>query len=322
MIELLVAIAIIGILLAILLPAVQQVREAARAVQCRNNLKQLGLALHNYHEVANQLPINCFEGQGGNNLDVLIGILPYVGQSGLFNSINFTHTYNVTLQVIDGRELGKHLIAGYLCPSDGAATTLTANQMAQCSYAPSIGAQCMQSDRGACDLAAEVGRYPAGLGLDADGDGEDPFNRGNARSDYGDARRISGPFGRGYFSPYGANLRDLSDGTSNVVLMGEIRMSCNKFASWGWAWPESLWHATTAPINFRTCPDSPGYGSSPCSTSGPDNWNAIFGFKSLHTGGCHFVLGDGRVQFLSDQIDRLTYARLGDRADGGTVVDF
>ncbi len=321
LIELLVVIAIIAVLIALLLPAVQQAREAARRTQCKNNLKQFGLALHNYHDTARQFPINWanYANAGGNNIDVLIGLLPYVEQGPLFKGIDFNNN-NLTLYVVNGKRVGAYLIPAFLCPSDTGSDTLTSQSMANTSYAPSIGSQLMQSG-GGCNLAASAGTYPTGMGLDNDGDGEDPFNHGNTRSDYGN-QPISGPFGRGRFSPYGAKLRDLTDGTSSTILMGEIRLSCNGFTPWGWAWPESLWYATTAPINFPTCPGDPGYGSNACASNNSSNWNAIFGFKSQHTGGCQFVLGDGSVRFISQTIDRLTYARLGDKADGGVVGEF
>ena len=327
LIELLVVIAIIAVLVAILLPAVQQAREAARASQCRNNLKQLGIALHNYHETFSQFPIDHFDAPGGgywgNNQTMLTGLLPYIDQAGLFNGINFTSNRNITVQLVNNKMVGKYVIPGFLCPSDGDAAQMSpGNAMAQTSYAPSIGSQDMDTALAGCSTIAAYGAYPSGMGLDTNGDGEDPFNRGNVRSDYGDARTISGPFGRGYFSPYGANLRDLRDGASNVILMGEIRMACNLYSNWGWAWPESLWYATTAPINYNTCPGTPGYGTHPCKANTGSNYSAIFGFKSVHVGGCHFVLGDGAVRFVSETIDRLTYARIGDKADGGPVGDF
>src|ERR687890_300856 len=92
--ELLVVIAIIAVLIALLLPAVQQAREAARRTQCKNNLKQWGLALHNYHDVSGQWPINRYDagldpisGAKGNNLTVLTGLLPYLEQGPLFQAI-------------------------------------------------------------------------------------------------------------------------------------------------------------------------------------------------------------------------------------------
>ena len=90
LIELLVVIAIIAVLIALLLPAVQAAREAARRAQCTNNLKQLGLATHNYHQSVNSLP-NGHYGTGWNDWSCLVMLLPYMEQSNLFNTINFTN---------------------------------------------------------------------------------------------------------------------------------------------------------------------------------------------------------------------------------------
>lgn len=326
LIELLVVIAIIAVLIALLLPAVQQAREAARRTQCKNHLKQFGLAMHNYHDTFNMLPINRYDagltnGYRGNNLCVFMGLLPYIDQAPLFNGIDFMSA-NLTLVVVNGKRVCDYHIPGFTCPSDpGGTENDPTTGAARSSYAPSIGSQQLQSNAG-CNLATWAGTYPTGMGFDNDGDGEDPFNRGNVRSDYGISSQISGPFGRGYFSPYGAKMSHLTDGTSNTILMGEILMDCNLYSPWGWAWPESLWYATTAPINFPTCPGQPGYGSNPCFSNNSSNWNATFGFKSKHVGGAQFLLGDGSVRFIGQNIDRLTYARLGDKADGGTIGDF
>ena len=320
LVELLVVIAIIGVLIALLLPAVQQAREAARRMSCQNNLKQLGLALHSYHDIHKKFPMNWFDVYGGKNMCVFTGLLPFIEQNALFDGIDLTNN-NLTVYPVNGKPVGQHVIAAYQCPSDpGVFTPDPSTGYARSSYAPSIGAQKMESAHG-CNLASAAGAYPSGLGLDTDNDGEDPFNRGNVRSDYGE-QKVSGPFGRGYFTPYSANLRDLRDGTTNTILMGEIRMECNLYAPWGWAWPESLWYATTAPINFPTCPNEGAYGTQTCFNNTSSNWNAIFGFKSAHPGGCQFVMGDGSVHFLSETLDRLTYARLGDKADGGVVGEF
>ncbi|WDI41063.1 DUF1559 domain-containing protein [Bremerella sp. P1] len=323
LVELLVVIAIIGVLIALLLPAVQQAREAARRMSCQNNLKQLGLALHNYHDVMGRFPMNNLLSNvntaNGNNMSVMIGLLPFIEQSALFDGIDMSS--NITLYPVNGKRVCDHVIEAYQCPSDPSVSTRNPSTgAARGSYAPSIGSQKMESAAG-CNLLATVGAYPTGLGLDTDGDGEDPFNRGNARSDYGD-QAISGPFGRGNISPYSARFADITDGTANTILMGEMRMACQTFAPWGWAWSEGLWYATTAPINFPTCPGDAGYGSNTCFSNASNNWNAIFGFKSAHPGGCQFVLGDGSVHFLPETIDRLTYARLGDKSDGGVIGEF
>jgi prepilin-type N-terminal cleavage/methylation domain-containing protein/prepilin-type processing-associated H-X9-DG protein len=323
LIELLVVIAIIAILIALLLPAVQQAREAARRTQCKNNLKQLGLALHNYHDVYGQFAMNHYDAGNprGNNLTMLVGLLPFIDQGPLFNGIDFRATQNVTLFPVNGKRLGEYRISGFGCPSDTSTSQATSQNMAYTSYAPSIGAQLMQSGFG-CNLRTVVGAFPAGQGLDPDNDGEDPFDRKNPRSDTGNPAQISGIFGRGLFAPWAAKIRDVTDGTSNTIMMGEIRPTCQTFSVWGWAWPESLWYATTAPINLNTCPGTANYGSTPCHNNNGNNWNAAYGFKSLHTGGAQFLLCDGSVRFISENLDRLTYARLGDRHDGGVVGEF
>lgn len=322
LVELLVVIAIIGVLIALLLPAVQQAREAARRMSCSNNLKQLGLALHNYHDINKRFPINWYNGSGtgGNNMCVLIGILPFIEQTSLYDGINLANN-NLTLYTVNGKRVCDYQIQAYQCPSDPDVQTPNPTTGAQlCSYAPSIGSQYMQSAAG-CDLLANAGAFPSGLGLDTNNDGEDPFNRGNVRSDHGD-QPVSGPFGRGYFTPYSARIADITDGTSNTILMGEVRMKCQTFAAWGWSWPDNLWYATTAPINFPTCPTDARYGTNTCFSNASNNWNATFGFKSAHPGGCQFVLADASVHFLSETLDRLTYARLGDKQDGGVVGEF
>ena len=108
--------------------------------------------------------------------------------------------------------------------------------------------------------------------------------------------------------------------------MGEIRGWCSGFQyTNGWALPEGLWFATTAPINMPTCPGEhgvpriPGTGGSGCQAT-QNAWNATMGFKSLHPNGAMFVLCDGSVRFLPQNIDHTTYQMLGDRQDGNAVA--
>jgi type II secretory pathway pseudopilin PulG len=169
----LVVIAIIAVLIALLLPAVQQAREAARRTQCKNNLKQFGLALHNYHDTFGQWPINRFDagadpvtGQLGNNLTVLTCLLPFLEQGPLYQGIDFRGpgSRNITLYVVNGKRVGEYKIPVFACPSDPYVDNPTASQrMAKTSYAPSIGAQQLQSSNG-CNLATYAGTFPAGLG--------------------------------------------------------------------------------------------------------------------------------------------------------------
>ena len=129
LIELLVVIAIIAVLIALLLPAVQQAREAARRTQCKNNLKQLGLALHNYHDVHNRFPMECYWGlkAGGAYLPYhhtwLSGVLPYIEQTALYNSIDFKlPAWNGT---VGPRPHVATQLPALLCPSDGGLQPVT-----------------------------------------------------------------------------------------------------------------------------------------------------------------------------------------------------
>ena len=313
LIELLVVIAIIAVLIALLLPAVQQAREAARRTQCKNNLKQLGLAIHNYADVFGMFPIS--QRDKGSQL---VGLLPYLDQGPLFNQINFNG--NVRDQNINGKIVDAYVIPGTQCPSDPA-SPLSPSGRASSNYSFSMGAQWVQATNG-CNLNSVVSAYPAGY--DPDGDREDPFQRGNVRSDYANSNQISGVFGRGYFSSYSAKIAQITDGTSNTIAMGEVRFFCNKW-NWsdgrGWAHGDAHWYATAAPINFPTCSDSAGFNAGPC-TVNQDNWNSQFGFKSKHVGGAHLLLCDGSVRFASQNIDMFTYQKLGDRWDGQVVGDF
>lgn len=327
LIELLVVIAIIGVLVGLLLPAVQAAREAARRMSCSNNLKQLGLALHNYHDVQKRFPINYLDwGQSpptrGSHL---VRLFPFMEQQPAHDvfQTGFQTTGNPEDVVLaDGQLLRQSIIPGFICPSDSHDGWINGKDRAVTNYAGSMGAQLMQSPNG-CNLSTIVGTNP----LDTNGDGESWFGTGDReRGDWGDYNRISGVFGRGGGPPslytWAARLNDITDGTSNVIAMGEVRPFCGDHARNGWMHSNAIWFATTAPINFNTCPGERGL--SPNNDANPpcnqlQAWNTSMGFKSKHPGGAQFVFCDGSVHFLSDTVDYTTYQRFGDRRDGQPV---
>ncbi len=306
LIELLVVIAIIAVLIALLLPAVQQAREAARRSQCKNNLKQFGLAMHNYHDTMNIFPGTVNPGNFGNplNTGALVQILPYMDQAPLYNGINQTAVTTWVVPVADLFAAGSHYYEvqppGFVCPSDTSAkyypgTNGIVGNWATASYGLSGGAQ-RESGNG-CPS------YPGNV-----------FGTGPAdHSDSRDPGQISGMFSRYGFS---CRIRDITDGTTNTILMGESRSECSDHQRHGWANVNSNWLFTTAPINYKSCPNDGG------GCNGVSNWATSQGFKSRHVGGAHILLCDGSVRFASENIDYNNYQRLGDRRDNQVVTEY
>ncbi len=351
LIELLVVIAIIAILIALLLPAVQQAREAARRTQCKNNLKQLGLANHNYHDVYNSFAPNINiiwdtapggawdiskRSWGGSQASNLVNLLPYIEQANLFSAINFQNAATVKPYAtpVNGKLLAEIVIPAYQCPSEsrGAVFTDPSRNLprAMTNYAGCTGSTA-QAGRGLCNISTIVG--DGGPQFDPDDDGEDWFDRRGGigqywRTDTPHKNHISGVIPR---TSWAASVRDITDGTSNTIMMGEVRGVCSDALSlWradglggGWADSESMWFSTTAPINFPTCPGedgNPATGGAGCRSHLA--WNTAMGFKSKHVGGAQFALCDGSVRFISQNIDHTLYQQLGDRWDGFPIGEF
>ena len=336
LIELLVVIAIIAILIALLLPAVQQAREAARRTQCKNNLKQLGLAMHNYHDVYNQFAPTVFNTVGSAHGGVtwsnhskgsyLVRYLPFIDQGALFESLDFgingpgaNGTWslpNFEAQVAaNGKLFRDFAIPTYICPSD--TDPIRDGHGAKSNYALSMGNQAMPGHGTAWGRCTD---YPGNnFGTGASGHG----NTANANNVSGILSRLN----------WAAKIRDITDGTSNTIAGGEIRPQCGDHSRNGWFHFNSMWVATTAPINFPiVCVREPGWnsGTPPTMNNGAvatgcnhwQNWQTSQGFKSRHTGGAQFVLSDGSVRFLSENIDYITYQYLGDRRDGNPIGEF
>ncbi len=358
LVELLVVIAIIGVLVALLLPAVQAAREAARRATCNNNLKQLGIALHNYHDAYNRLPHNhnVWDQTLGDAHDArgsyMVRLLPYVEQAGpLYERIDFRifnfDQNNTGPMMPNGEYIYSQVVPSFLCPSDDSGDRLRDNNRAFGNYAMSLGAQILADPAGGphgCILANFVGVGPAGEPSGQNWFGTGPEWHGNWS--WGEPNRaISGIFSRGGWkfnvgwagspvpvnhAPWAARFRDITDGTANVIAMGEFRPKCadHPFSN-GWFHANSLWMGTTPPINFPTCPGEFGNNVDPWAAPLPgracnhfQQWNTSMGFKSRHPGGAQFVFCDGSVHFLSETINYDMYQRLGDRRDGRPVFNF
>ncbi len=334
LIELLVVIAIIAILIALLLPAVQQAREAARRTQCKNHLKQLGLAQHNYADVYGRFAANGMSGWSVNHYkgSHMTRLLPYIEQSGLYNTIDFnTQTTssgpaadwwnlpNSSLGITPGgaQRWMQTQIAIFKCPSSQSPTEVGEGwggdwNQAHHHYAFSMGAQRMDAGNGCTQYGPgspeQLGRMD---GYFNDG----PEGHGNSL----DASRISGPFSRMAFA---ANFAQISDGTSNTIMAGEVmpERHCTDHGWHGGFSANNSWYATTAPINYKTCSNRSNRVAGLCGLD--TSWSTSRGFRSDHIGGAQFVLCDGAVRFISENIDYATYQRLGSRRDGQPVGEF
>ena len=345
LVELLVVIAIIGILIALLLPAVQAARESARRAQCSNNLKNLGVALHNYESVYKRFPMSYYtflsDNNWATNLDwvhyergsTFVRLLPYVEQQPLYDLIDFRYTMWAppqpqlpNSQRNHWSGIGASPVDVFMCPSDDNPNpNYTGTERAPNSYAQNVGSNFINGAPtwAATNMYPFVGASPYALSQGqqwSDGNwfGTGGAWDGNAWADW-DSNSISGPFAR--FN-WGARFRDITDGTSNVIAMGESRGKCSGWlAAYTW-WEASAgnWGTTDAPINWPTCPNEPNYG-----LGGMHEWDcpmAANGFKSRHPGGAQVLFCDGSVHFLPENINHDTYQRLGDRRDGRAVVGF
>jgi len=317
LIELLVVIAIIAILIALLLPAVQQAREAARRTQCRNHLKQLALALHNYHDTHTVFPY----GHRGESSTIIHSrdcwfhrILPYIDQGPLANQYE-ADTTNYVHQIVAGTAgtLAATKIPMLSCPSDPSA--------------PGVGA-CGNN-------VGFQGSYGvnAGIGLTSTVDATGLLTVTDRNTAAGDAGGL-------FFINSRKGIRDCVDGTSNTLLASEgIIRGTSTTAVWGelggyWGGsPHGAFGFSTAetpnssvPDRVYTCKAATLTGapkSAPCESGNTLGLAGRYNFaRSYHTGGVHAAMADGSVRFISDNLDRQTWMRLGKRNDGQVLGEF
>jgi prepilin-type processing-associated H-X9-DG protein len=294
-------ITIIGILIALLLPAVQSAREAARRAQCMNNMKQIGLALTTYEAMIKTYPPGSFWKYPPDSSpikgSILLHILPYLEQTALYNQFNFkltnleTQTTPVTFATAAGT-----MVNVYICPSDDHPGQYDGRALSN--YAASRGPTRVENNS-ASSCAHPFMTF--------------------AMNDYSDQlEKIPGPFTRnGCEGGVSMRVMQIRDGLSNTIFFGEVRPGCSAHISQGWARSNNGngYCTTIIPINYNSCKrDGTGTG---CEKY--DNWNTEVGFKSSHPGGAMVLMGDGSVHFLMDTIDHQMYQYLGGRSDNKPV---
>ena len=298
LIELLVVIAIIAILIALLLPAVQQAREAARCSQCKNNLKQVGLALHNYHDTHGVFPNDTWtyfpdptdlsNGQA-RNFSWMAYILPFVDQSPLYNQINFSA--QLVGQQINGQPITGQIISAYNCPSAAENDPSVFRGYAITNYAGSQGFDWWrrknQVHEGVFSLQSKV------------------------------------------------SMKSIRDGTSNTIAVGEVptngmksggrRCGAGQVRNGGGEAVYRMWAVSHTHMTVQKdaayqlkMPDNQPASAAPSGGEfwyrGPYSWGPLYiaahclnsewpGPGSVHEGGAHFLMADGAVRFISENID-------------------
>ncbi len=297
LVELLVVIAIIGVLVALLLPAVQAAREAARRMQCTNNLKQIGLALANYEVAVQTYPPGAFwrYPPDSNPIkgSVLLHILPFIEQQNIYDQFDFKQ-FNLEKQTtpVAFSTIAATRIPSYVCPSDDAPKTGITN------YGASRGPTRVENN----PVASCTHPYSS-------------FAM-NASSD--DIKKIPGVFSRMGCEPdVATTIGQVTDGLSNTIFFGEVRPKCSTHFSAGWARSNSGqgYCTTIIPLNYDSCDRT---ATKPACAQ-YNNWNTEVGFKSSHPGGVYVLLGDGSVHFLTDNIDHQLLQYLGAKGDGRTI---
>jgi prepilin-type N-terminal cleavage/methylation domain-containing protein/prepilin-type processing-associated H-X9-DG protein len=309
LVELLVVIAIIGVLVALLLPAVQAARESARRMKCQSNLKQLGLALQNYHDLHGRVPPGGIHHQGSQSAGSsswgpswAVMILPMIEQGTLHSQYNFSV---IRTRDAPNDKVSATTVPAYLCPSDPpkAEPWVNTTPHARGNYACNAGPA----------SAFSVTEFPRGV--------------------------------RGAFSPpfyWGTAFREVTDGLSNTVFLGEIIMGRESGDSRGaWASPLGVFFSGTSgssatppsapvPINGNALDDARRDRPARCSAPNTDrNLRCIadsdrptHALRSRHPNGVQILLGDGSVRFASNTVNAQTLLNLLGAADGALIDDF
>lgn len=320
LVELLVVIAIIGILIGMLLPAVQQVREASRRISCANNMRQVALAIHNFESARGVLPEGIdATASVGLNATALVKILPFMEQGNLEDGWN----YNRRAQ--DNLAVTQQEIPSYQCPSDDAAGRLVATTGAnvlfsRSNYVVSFGSETMMENRGGANIWQQ---YTVTGDLDFSTDGA-----------FGVDSKT--------------NFERMQDGSSNTALLSEVisgkdddgtdggncpATTCVDIRGvWTSFLPGGSWYSHLNTPNGAADGNAIGGANRAWAVNETNPWMPVIAggdyhdfhatARSLHLGGVNVAFGDGHIDFISDEVNAVTWSNIGSRNDGLVVSDF
>jgi prepilin-type N-terminal cleavage/methylation domain-containing protein/prepilin-type processing-associated H-X9-DG protein len=314
LIELLVVIAIIAVLIALLLPAVQAAREAARRAQCVNNLKQLGLALHNYHSSINSLPFD--HGPGGwNEWSSLSMLLPYMEQQSLYNTINFNYSLgngaNPGFPANGNTTAFQTKINGFICPSD---TDRLTNVEGHNNYVMNGGSDAISEEGPTQFVGAGVSLYagPGSISFAAIIDGTSNtagYSEINKGIGTGQAQDSTSPATPVYQA---SGWTSTPQGDYNIC--NAVTASSSLVSDWAYG---MYWHSTQRTSGrFKTVMPP---NSKSCESQSNLNY-ALWTASSRHSGGVNVLMLDGSVKFVKNTINPTTWWAVGTRA-GNEVID-
>jgi prepilin-type N-terminal cleavage/methylation domain-containing protein/prepilin-type processing-associated H-X9-DG protein len=307
LVELLVVIAIIGVLVALLLPAVQSAREAARRMQCSNNMRQLGISLQNYHDVNNWFPLN-YRPVPGGTYSWMQSILPFIEQQALYSQI----TIGGTVKLANNTLVANTVIKTYRCPSDG----LTRNGL-MTNASDGGGTKAVTNYKASCGgywpwtvVNLQNVRWPDGQSPNSPSNGLLYCDGIMCSNSYSNAASSTNP-GMGVVYKNTTRLQTITDGTSNTFAVGECIPA---WSQWSWWYNQNAAVATCGiPLNYRRGIDKlEQYVGS---------WNRNYSFYSLHPAGANFAMCDASVRFIPDSINLATYRALATVEAGDLIAN-
>lgn len=314
LVELLVVIAIIGILVALLLPAVQAAREAARRMQCSNNLKQIGLASHNYHDTYKVLPAGTYRGKPlrptDNDASTLTHLLPFLENSNKYNQFNWNASLNGSAT---NSAAIRQTLAVFNCPSDPAAIGFV--WAGHGTYMQCLGNQAFEDNQSGVFWRNSAVRF----GEITDGMSNTAF--------FAEIKR--GPYprnGTGSLAVIPAGHVDDFRVATNVGGWNPAvddftpPASCENRATSAWQYRGLQYYRGLMVATFYNHTLTPNARRRDCIASSLDRGHLAS--RSYHPGGIQFMLGDGSVRFASETVDAATWRAVGSRTGGESLGEY